>query len=221
VILNGVKRPFMPFRDAVAASRAMTLPGWPFEGPSATRETQQGLPATGLEWTAHGLDFISKAGFSRESGTARLRECISESPVQFQSYDLPDVTNPAGCEYLVRAMLGSEIAVRKNLVVPDYPGLGSLLVSSLDPLGGLRTHAYARCVAVVQRDEAQVLKQSRLWNEERALQYRSTVGAVSSGEPRKRRRRDTASPSPSPRRGRGGHEGRGRGRGRGGSSPYA
>ena len=55
VVLNGVQRPFMQFRDAVAASRPSTLPGWPFDGTSASNETQQALLSVGFEWMTHSI----------------------------------------------------------------------------------------------------------------------------------------------------------------------
>ena len=196
----------MQFRDAVAASRPSALPGWPFDGASASNGTQQALLSVGLEWMTHSLDFTQKSGLSRDSGTARLHKYISEALVQFQSYDLLDIPNSAGCEYLVRALLGAETATRKNPVVPDYAGLDSLLVSSIDQYGVLCTTAYAKYVAGVQRDEAQVLKQSRLWNEEQIHLYK-TSGSPSGESP------GTGRPSPGPPGGGGGDRARGRGRG--------
>ena len=78
-----------------------------------------------------------------------------------QSYDQYDALNPAGFEFLSRWALMIQVAVRKNLRVPDFGGLDTFLSHSFDETGGAVTTNFAKFVAEEQKSEAIVMKQNR------------------------------------------------------------
>eukprot|EP00974_Lingulodinium_polyedra_P087629 8494473-Lingulodinium_polyedra.AAC.1 len=81
-----------------------------------------------------------------------------------------DQVNPAATvsgEAVFRRFLQIEAAVRRNPKQPDFEGLDVLVATGLDELGGVTTRRFTEWVAEQQKSEAVVLKQNRLWREER------------------------------------------------------
>jgi len=163
------------FTDAV---RRKELPGWPFKGPPAGPEYCLALDAAGLDLILHGLLGEKALGLSKQSGTARLHKFMLEALHQFISYDQLDVSNSAGCEYLFRALIGAETAVRRNPSCPDYTGVDALLVAPIDRAGSVITTEFNKFVASLQRDDAQVLKQQRPFKEEQEALHKSSQRAA-------------------------------------------
>ena len=69
-------------------------------------------------------------------------------------------------EYLSRRLLMIHRAVKKNAKHPNFEGLESMPTSSLDESGGVVAMKFDQYVAEQQRTQAQIMKQSRLMQEE-------------------------------------------------------
>jgi len=165
--------------DAVRLFRRKELPGWPFTSPPAGPEYCLALDAAGLDLILHGLSWEKASGLSKQSGTARLHKFMLEALHQFISYDQLHVANSAGFEYLFRALIGAETAVRRNPACPDYAGLDALLVAPIDRAGSAITTEFNKFVASLQRDDAQVFKQQRLFKEEQDALHKSSSASAS------------------------------------------
>ena len=76
----------------------------------------------------------------------------------------------------MRAIIQTEMAVRKSAKAPDYSNLDHLLATALDSSGAASVQAFSRWSSGFMRDEAQTMKQYRLWKEEQ------DSGAKESGE---------------------------------------
>ena len=69
-----------------------------------------------------------------------------------------------------------EKAVKRAPLAPDYGGLEHMLSTSVDATGAVIPQEFDRWSANVMRDEAQVLKQNRLWREEQTHLARKGKG---------------------------------------------
>ena len=81
-------------------------------------------------------------------------------------FDQLDASNIAGLEALCRRMLIIQKAVRRNPKVPDFAGFERFLITAFDDTGGVVASGFDEWMASEQKNEALILKQSRLWNEE-------------------------------------------------------
>lgn len=101
----------LPFADAMRPFARRDLAGWPFRGPVAAKEFCLGLVVLGTDLVQHDRAWRHRSGLTEHSGTARLHRYLLESLHQFVTDQL-DVTNSAGCEYLFRAVIAAETAMR-------------------------------------------------------------------------------------------------------------
>ena len=56
--------------------------------------------------------------------------------------------------------------VKRNNKSPDFEGLEIYLSHRFDATGGVISTSFDKHISAMQRDEAQIMKQSRLWHEE-------------------------------------------------------
>ena len=155
-----------PFAEGVREMNRVEQPGWPFRGPSAVPEFCQALVASGSDVIGHDREWRRGSGVSAFSATARLHRYLSEALHQFLVFDQLDCSNLAGAEYLVRSLIASETAVRKSPLNPDYAGTDNLLFAPIGSDGAVVTTEFTKWAAGLDRDDAQVLKQTRLYKEE-------------------------------------------------------
>ena len=66
-----------------------------------------------------------------------------------------------------------ETAVERNPLAPDYAHLDHMLSTNIRESGQVSTLEFTRWSTGVLRDQAQILKQARLWDEEVAARARS------------------------------------------------
>ena len=167
---QGSEKRFLTF-DAAAQKldyAALAPPGWPFKGDRISLETVQSLVSVGRNFVAEDLEWQSKSGVHRSSGTSVAHRRVAEAMMLFTEFDQLDITQIAGVEYLLRWWHQMEVAVRRSPSCPDYSGLDNMMPSQLDGHGGLALNGFTHWFAGIQRDEAQVLKQQRLMKEEQA-----------------------------------------------------
>jgi hypothetical protein len=146
--------------------REPVIAGWVFEGPSACVELAKGVVATGHELLAYAPHYIRISGLSPSSGLAiELTTLLSVLHFAF-TRDLVNPYNLNCLEMVARRVLMIQKAVRRNAKAPDFDGLDVYMSHSFDSTGGIITQAFDRHIAGVQKDEAQILKQQRLWSEE-------------------------------------------------------
>ena len=82
-------------------------------------------------------------------------------------YDQIDPSSLAGVELLVRRLYQIEIAVERNPRQPDFDGVDALVETSTKSSGSFNVPSMAKWFSEHQKSEAFVLKQMRLWNEEK------------------------------------------------------
>lgn len=160
------------FRRAIELSTEDTVPGRPFQGGRVDIEYATALSLAGEEWLSHRLEFVEKSGVRRASGTARAHRRISKPLTYSMSFDQMNLANRAGIEYLTIFLVQIEAAVQHNLVVPDFSIGDAMLAVGVNSSGAAHVPNFSKYVIQIQRDEAQVLKQQRLWCEEHRVSLR-------------------------------------------------
>ena len=87
------------------------------------------------------------------------RRCLEARP-QFNTFDQIDPSNSSGCEFLFRAAIATEKAVRLNSSCPDYIGVENLLIVMIARAGGIVTMEYIKFVASLQQAKAKAMNRA-------------------------------------------------------------
>lgn len=160
---------FMSFTDAAIQSRPEEIPGWPLPGARSVKEVLNSMRDAGqTSWDEHHANWISKSGVGPKSAVAREHGMLSVCLRILMQFDQVDLTNIAGCEYLVRRMIQIEAAVKRNPRQPDFEGLDAILDSSVDTSGAALAPKFMEYVSGIQKSQALIYKAGRIWNEEQA-----------------------------------------------------
>ena len=130
-------------------------------------EFPEGVEATGLDLPAYHGHWIKRSGVHPKASVAVEFGNILEVLRHLICYDQLDVTNMAGAELIARRALQIQRAVRQNPRQPSFEGLEAMLSTALDESGGVVTSKFDEYVANEQKNTATILKQQRLWREER------------------------------------------------------
>ena len=81
-------------------------------------------------------------------------------------YDTLNVLNLAFIDRTCRRLLMIERAVKRNPRAPDFEGLEMFLANGYDATGGVTTRDFDMFIAETQKNDAEIMKQTRLWREE-------------------------------------------------------
>eukprot|EP00969_Alexandrium_andersonii_P361136 15456917-Alexandrium_andersonii.AAC.1 len=84
---------------------------------------------------------------------------------------------------MARRALQIQRAVRRCPRHPSFEGLDLMLSFQLDESGGIVTSKFDAFVAEEQKSRAQILKQERMWTEERDAEDRKYKGRDQDGNP--------------------------------------
>ncbi|CAK0800544.1 unnamed protein product [Prorocentrum cordatum] len=177
--VNGV--PVLSLTAAARASSKALRPGWPFRGDACAPELVMALVAAGIIFIAHHLDWRTKSGVSTTSGVCRTHRRICEGLDQAICYDQLDFANCAVIEHLARWLYEVESAVRRNPKVPDFTNLGGIFAAPMAEDGRTQLPTLSKWVSSLRRDEAQIMKQERLWSEERGIDHTKHKGKGGKG----------------------------------------
>ena len=182
----------------VALKKSLTLfrpqqfTDWPFGAtPSAAMELLTSISKTGHELATYDGFWTARCGISKGSAVAIAHRNVFVALGLLQSYDQVDLANLAGAEYLCRWILQIQTAVRRNSKVPSFEGLEPYLAHSYDESGGATVSLFSKHIASIEKDQAAILRQRRLWSEE-------------SKQEKSRMREKTEYKSEAPTRGQGG-----------------
>ena len=162
---RGVRRSSLS--DALGQFQSVAQGDWPFRGPRSLLEFLEGVEATGLDLPAYHGHWIKRSGVHPKASVAVEFGNILEVLRHLICYDQLDVTNVAGAELIARRALQIQRAVRQNPRQPSFEGLEAMLSTALDESGGVVTSKFDEYVATEQKNTATILKQQRLWREER------------------------------------------------------
>ncbi|CAK0888003.1 unnamed protein product, partial [Prorocentrum cordatum] len=177
--VNGV--PVLSLTAAARASSKALRPGWPFRGDACAQELVMALVAAGIVFIARHLDWRTKSGVSATSGVCRTHRRICEGLDQAICYDQLDFANCAVIEHLARWLYEVESAVRRNPKVPDFTNLDGIFAAPMAEDGRMQLPTFSKWVSSLRRDEAQIMKQERLWSEGRGIDHAKHKGKGGKG----------------------------------------
>ena len=175
-------RRFMTFPDALLKIKPINHVGWPLPGDRSVKEVLTSMRDSGQAgWDDHHTCWTTKSGVGGKSSVCREHGIICVVLRLFMQFDQLDISNLAGCEYLVRRLLQIEAAVKRNPRQPDFEGLDAILDSSVDTSGAALAPKFMEFVANIQKSQALVYKAGRLWHEEQTQMNKKTNNANPKG----------------------------------------
>ena len=134
-----------------------------FNGPSAAREVKHSQVASGMEPPAYVLQWRTTSGVNVQSGLAIEHGLWVEMLWLLTCHDLVTPLRLSCAELAARRILMIERVVRRNARNPSFDGLASYMAHSLDPHGDPRASQFANHIAEIQKTEAIIMKQNRLF----------------------------------------------------------
>ncbi|CAE8711223.1 unnamed protein product, partial [Polarella glacialis] len=140
--------------------------GWVFDGPAACQEMLRGVVATGHELLAYAPHWIRTSGVAPTSGLAIEFTTLTTILHFGVCRDQLNPFNLNAFEMVARRLLMIQKAVKRNAKAPDFEGLDVYMSHSFDSSGGIVAQQFDKHLSELQRNEAQILKQQRLWSEE-------------------------------------------------------
>jgi hypothetical protein len=193
-------RRFISFNEALNLYSVQRIPGLVLAGPPLTPEYLPALQAVGFSFPTHHANFAERSGVSPTSGVCLSHKNVCMALHQFLEVDQVNFYAMSGIELLVRWLYGIEAAVKRNPRVPDFGGLEDLLATPIDATGVIKAPGFSHWYSGIRRDQAQVLKQERLWAEETGHLSSHNAGGGSStgggGNPNAARGKNQAKPKP-------------------------
>ena len=171
--------------QAIEAHRPTESKDWVFRGPKALPEFLISVRASGLGVAGYANHYISVCGLPPNSSAAHELRVLLEALRHFIEYDQVDVSNLAGAELIVRRIIQMQKAIRRNPKHPDFSGLDDMLASALDETGGVVTSRFDEWVAAEQKTKAVIMKNSRMYTEERDAEAKRSAGAGGSNNNKK------------------------------------
>ena len=145
------------------AQRPQAMKDWPFRGSSSYIELIEGVRASGMGFSANIGHYIQAGGDAR----ARVAEPLRSAAAPRGVYDQFDGSNSATAGLLARRILQIQHAVRRGPKHPNFTGLEAMMASQLDETGGVVTSRFDQWVAEEQKTAATIVKNDRLFVEER------------------------------------------------------
>ena len=145
------------------------------------------MAASGYELGSFHAAWVQRCGASQSAAVVHEHRIGFDYLQLFMSYDQCDLTNLAGIEALSRRFLIIEKAIRRNPKAPDFSGSEMFTASTFDESGGVVVSGFDKHMAQEQQAQAVILKQNRLWADERDTekkkQHRRGGGGGSGGKP--------------------------------------
>ena len=141
---------------------------WPVDGPRSVREFLVALRTAGYSGLMeYHHDWVRNSGIGEKSSVCREHKFLLELLRVEMEFDQLDVSSLGSSELLVRRVYQIEIAVERSPKQPDFDGLEPLLETSLKSSGAVNVVGISKWFSEHQKSEAFVLKQMRLWAEEK------------------------------------------------------
>ena len=163
-------RRFLPVLDIVKLLREAPFKHWPIDGPRTAREFMLAVRASGIEgFISYHNEWLKKSGVGEKSNAGREHRFLLEVLRLLCQWDQLDPSSLASAEIMIRRVRQIEMAVKRNPKQPDYEGLDAILDTAIDSSGAVVLPSISSWLAEKQKDEAFILKQSRLWAEERRM----------------------------------------------------
>ena len=156
------------FLVALSMLHELTASFWPIDGPRTVKEFLLALRGAGYNGLIeYHHDWVRNSSVAEKSAVCREHKFLLDLFRMLMEYDQVDPSSLAGVELLTRRIYQIEIAVDRNPRQPDFEGLDALVETSTKSSGSVNVPSMAKWFSQHQQSEAFVLKQMRLWAEEK------------------------------------------------------
>ncbi|CAK0792870.1 unnamed protein product, partial [Prorocentrum cordatum] len=167
--------------QAMEAHRPQDADDRVFRGPKALPEFLASARASGLGIAGYAGHCITNSGIPPGSAAAHEIRLLLEALRHFIEHDQLDVANLAGAELIAGRVVQMQRAIRRDPKHPNYVGLEDMLASALDETGGVVTSKFDEWVAQEQKTKAAIMKNTRIYAEERDAEAKRTAGGSNRG----------------------------------------
>ena len=137
-----------------------------FRGPSATTEVLQTMVSSGHEPPGFQTQWTSISGVAPRSSVALEHQNLVHLLWAMSTIDRLNLYGLASAEHACRRMLPIQRAVRRSPKAPDFAGLETYMDHISQGTGALQAPKFDHFVASEQKDQAFILKQTRVAKEE-------------------------------------------------------
>ena len=161
-----------------------------FEGPAAFPEVAAAMSRSGLEPAGFVAQYYQTSGLAPRSALGIEFSYLIHSLWLQAVVDRLDCYRLASAEHLARRVLQVQKAVRRNPRSHDFENLTEYMRHAADATGTVSALVFDRHVADRQRDEAQVMKQTRLAREENDEDKKRKRGPKGGGKNEKNEKTD-------------------------------
>ena len=175
-------RRYLPFKDAVPLLRETSFEDWKKHGPRATREWLGGVREGPGHLTTYHSEWLRRSGVSESTAVAHIHFILCEYFRLALEVDQLDVSNLQSSELLARRIIQDETAVARNPRHPDYGGLDIIMHAPTTEKGNVAVGVFTEWVTGRLKDQANIHKQTRLWNEEQRLRGDKGEGKGGKGD---------------------------------------
>ena len=166
LVLDSNGRRDLPLREALPKLRNDEQKDWPHEGPRGLQELLESVAGGPGNLVSYHLEWIRSSGVRDSTAQAHEHKHLCEALRLAVSLDQLDVSNLASMEHLARRLVQLETAVARNPVHPDYTGLSALADGPISSLGQARTPKFTMWVTERQKEQANIMRQQRLYAQE-------------------------------------------------------
>ena len=156
---------FLIWRDAVGMFRGTSMPEWKFDGPRVTKELSEAVRDGSWNPTSYHAECVRLSGVNQHSAVAYEHHHCMEVLRLAAHQDQLDISNVAAFEQIKRRVVQLEIAADKDPRNQDFTGLGLVSDGAVDSRGAARPPKFKQWVSQKQQQQAQILKQQRLYKE--------------------------------------------------------
>lgn len=166
----------LALRDAVPLLRESAFDDWRLPGPRAAREWISAVRDGPGDLTMYDAEWVRRSGVAESSAVAHIHFVLCEVLRVAVTYDQLDISNLMSFEIVVRRIIQDETAVGRNPRHPDYGGLGVAMQAPISERGAATAAGFKAWITDRLREQANIYKQTRLWNEETRHVYNEDEG---------------------------------------------
>ena len=160
----------LQLRDAVPLMKQSDFEDWRLPGPRAAREWLAAVRDSAGDLLTYHQEWVRRSGVAESSAVTHVHFVLCEVMRLAHSVDQVDISNLQCLELVARRIIQDETAVSRNPRHPDYGGLDVIMSAPVAALGQARTLRFDAWVTEELKTQANIHKQTRLWQEEqRAL----------------------------------------------------
>lgn len=166
----------LTLRDAVPLLRVSPFDDWKLPGPRAAKEWISAVRDGPGDFTVYHAEWVRRSGVAESSAVAHIHFVLCEVLRVAISYDQVDMSNLMAFEIIVGRVVQDETAVGRNPRHPDYGGLEVAMQAPIGQRGAATAAGFKSWITDRLREQANIYKQARLWNEETRQAYHEEEG---------------------------------------------